>query len=163
MNEGHCLIASGVRYNCPGESVTTALTHSVSFRFALVLLLVHTCVSDLYAAKHTSGTFSPHCDGASFYLSHVDGLLAGEELRLNLRQNFNWSMYRPEQAWVDVYGARCPRLGKCEPATRARIWLEKTNRNDKHVSGKYQVDFGAKHLEGSFRAKYREDKNYICE
>lgn len=147
----------------PPESAMTATTHSVSFRFVLMLLMVNTCVADLFAAKHASGRFSPHCDGASFFLSQVHGLSGDEELRLNLRQNFNWSVYRPEEVWADVYAARCPRNEKCEEATHARIWLEKTNPNDKHVSGKYEVDFGAKHLEGPFRAKYREDKNYICE
>jgi hypothetical protein len=41
--------------------------------------------------------------------------------------------------------------------------LDKGNPNDKRVSGKYEVDFGALHLAGQFVAKYQKDKNWICE
>lgn len=136
--------------------------HSVFLRFALVVLLLQTCPAALSAAD-ASGTFLPRCDGASFLLLKVNGLSRDEELRLNLRQNFDWSIYRPEEVWADVYAARCPHVGKCESATHARIWLEKTTPQAKHVSGKYEVDFGGKHLTGQFRATYRKDKNYICE
>ena len=139
------------------------LTKSVFLRSALVVLTLHTCAANLSAARYALGRFSPHCDGASFYLLKVDGLSGDEELRLNLRQNFDWSMYRPEEVWADVYAARCPHDGECEAATHARIWLEKTTPKDKHVSGKYEVDFGVQHLTGQFRAKYRKDKSYICE
>lgn len=115
------------------------------------------------AATNASGIFSPHCDGASFFLSKLNGLSGDEELRLDLRQNFDWSTFRPEEVWADVYAARCPHVGECESATHARIWLEKTTPQAKHVSGKYEVDFGAEHLTGRFHAKYRRDKNYICE
>jgi hypothetical protein len=141
----------------------TTLTRSVFLKCALVVLMLHMCAANLSAARSASGRFSPHCDGASFYLLDVDGLSGDEELRLNLRQNLDWSMYRPEEVWADVYAARCPHVGDCESATRARIWLEKTTPKDKHVTGKYEVDFGAMHLTGTFHAKYRKDKNYICE
>lgn len=127
--------------------------------FALGVPVLYTNLS----AASASGRFLPHCDGASFLLSKVNGLSKHEKLRLNLRQNFDWSMYRPEEVWVDVYAARCPQVGNCESATHARIWLEKVTPQAKHVSGKYEVDFGPKHLTGQFRAKYRRDKNYICE
>ena len=125
-----------IRYNAPGESAMTTVTQSVFLRFSLVVLMLQTCAANLSAARYASGRFSPHCDGASFYLSNVDGLSGEEEVRLNLRQSFDWSMYRSEEVWAEVYAARCPHIGNCESATHARIWLEKTTPKDKHVSGK---------------------------
>jgi hypothetical protein len=117
----------------------------------------------LWAANGASGWFSPHCDGASFHLSQIDGLSSNQKLNLNLRQTLTWWQYRPQEVWENIYAERCSSEGKCEPATHARIWLDKGNPYDKHVSGKYEVDLGAQHLTGPFHAKYRKDKNWICE
>jgi hypothetical protein len=44
------------------------------------------------------------------------------------------------------------------------MWLDKTGLEDKRVSGKYEMDFGAQHLSGEFMVKYRKAKPmWICE
>jgi hypothetical protein len=132
-------------------------------RLFVFQFLVPTCGAMLWATSGASGWYSPHCDGASFYLSTVDGLASDQKLNLNLRQRHTWWSYRPQEIWEDVYAERCTSEGKCEPATQARIWLDKGSPNDRRVSGKYEVDFGAQHLSGRFVTKYRKGKGWICE
>ena len=79
------------------------------------------------------------------------------------REKQPWSTYRPQETWENVFAERCTPERKCESAARARIWLDKGNPNDKRVSGKYEVDFGALHLAGQFHLRYRKDKKWICE
>jgi hypothetical protein len=130
---------------------------------AVFLLLVGFCSPGALAAN-ASGRFSPHCDGASFYLSKVDGLPIGQTLVLNIRQfNMSWWTYRPQEVWTDVYAARCSPARKCEVASHARVWLNKVGPKDKHASGKYEVEFGGQHLAGEFSVKYHNDKTWICE
>jgi hypothetical protein len=118
----------------------------------------------MLAASNASGRFSPHCDGASFYLSQVDGLSGAQKLILNMSHYaLSWWIYRPQEVWEDVHAARCTSAGQCEAATHARIWLDKGKPDDKRVSGKYEVDFGGQHLEGKFLVKYRKDKTWRCE
>jgi hypothetical protein len=126
-------------------------------------LLLQPCPSTLLAASDASARFSPHCDGASFYLSKVDGLSSEQTLNLNMRHNLSWWIYRPQEVWEDVYAERCTSAGQCEAATRARIWLDKGKPNDKRVSGKYEVEFGGQHLTGKFLVEYRKDKTWRCE
>jgi hypothetical protein len=126
-------------------------------------LLLQVYPSTLLAAQNASGWFSPHCDGASFYLSKVGGLPSGQKLNLNMRHyGLPWWNYRPQEVWEDVSAERCFAARKCEAATRARIWLDKGDAKDKRVSGKYDVDFGGQHLEGKFLVKYRK-QDWICE
>jgi hypothetical protein len=132
-------------------------------QLALVAVLLQACPLTLLAAKAASGRFSPHCDGASFYLSKIDGLPSEQKINLNLRQHFSWWNYRPQEVWEDVYAERCTPLGKCEAASHARIWLDKAGPKDKRVSGKYELDLGGQHLEGNFLLKYRNDKAWLCE
>jgi hypothetical protein len=140
-------------------------THPASLVLQLLFaaVLLHACFSTLWAAKGASGWFSPHCDGASFYLSKVEGLPSKQKINLNLRQHFPWWNYRPQEVWEDVYAERCTSIGKCEAATHARIWLDKAGPKDKHVSGKYEMDFGGEHLAANFLVKYRNDKTWLCE
>jgi len=128
-------------------------------------LLLQVYPSTLLAAKNASGWFTPHCDGASFYLSNVDGLPSEQKLNLNMRHYaLPWWNYRPQEVWEDVHAERCLSARKCEAATHARIWLDKGDPNDKRVSGKYAVEFGGQHLEGRFLVKYRKEKTaWICE
>jgi hypothetical protein len=115
-------------------------------------------------SNDASGRFSPHCDGASFYLTKVDGLSSGQSLVLTMRHsNISWRLYRPQETWENVYAERCASTGRCEAATRARIWLNKVGPKDKRVSGKYEVDFPGQQLAGQFLVKYRRDKTWICE
>jgi hypothetical protein len=117
----------------------------------------------LVAANSASGWFSPPCDGASFFLIKVDGLPAGQKLNMTMRHYApSWRSYRPQELWEDVYAERCSSAAKCAAATHARIWLDKGNVKDKRVSGKYGVDFGGQHLEGTFLVTYRK-QDRICE
>jgi hypothetical protein len=136
---------------------------SARIRLSAFPVVVLACATLLWGANGASGWFSPHCDGASFYLSDVDGLSSGEKLNLNLRQQFPWNAQRPQETWEHVFAERCSPKRKCESAARARIWLDKRNPNDKRASGKYDVEFGALHLAGQFHLKYRKDKKWICE
>ena len=141
----------------------TRLT-SLVVQLVFVAIVLGSCPSTLLAAKDASGSFSPHCDGASFFLSKVDGLPSEQNLILNMRHYaLSWWSYRPQEVWEDVYAERCS-AGKCQNATHARIWLSKGNPSDRRVSGKYEVDFGGQHFLGTFFAKYRKEKaSYICE
>ncbi len=135
----------------------------VAKRFLTVLILLPAYSYPSSAKDVAAGRFSPHCDGASFYLSKVPGL-PGQTLILNIRQYaLSWWQYRPQESWVDAYAERCANREKCEQAVHARIWLNKVGPKDKHASGKYDVDFGREHLNGSFSVKYRYDKGWICE
>jgi hypothetical protein len=139
-------------------------TESVVPQFVLLALVLLPCSTALSASKGASGRFSPHCDGASFYLSNVDGLPPNQRLILNMRHYaLPWWVYRPQEVWEDVYAEICGSRGKCESAKHARIWLDKANPSDRRVSGKYEVDFSSQNLAGQFLTKYRADKHYICE
>jgi hypothetical protein len=130
--------------------------------FIFLAVLFQLYPSTLLATKVASGCFSPHCDGASFFLTKVDGLPAGQKLNMNMRHyDLSWWVYRPQEIWEDVSAERCVSVGKCEAATHARIWLDKVGPNDKRVSGKYDVEFGGEHLEGTFVLKYRK-QHWIC-
>lgn len=138
----------------------------VSFLLQLVFLVVllQAYPSTLFAAKNAAGWFSPHCDGASFYLSKVDGIPSEQKLNMNMRYSLPWWNYRPQEVWEDVYAERCISAEKCDVATHARIWLDKGNPNDKRISGRYEVDFGGQHLAGQFLVKYRKEKTlWLCE
>ena len=95
---------------------------SARIRLSLFPVVVLACATLLWGANGASGWFSPHCDGASFYLSDVDGLSSGEKLNLNLRQQFTWSTHRPQETWENVFAERCTPERKCESAAHARIW-----------------------------------------
>ncbi len=142
-----------------------ARTESVVLRFVLLTLVLLPCSTALSASKTASGEFSPHCDGASFYLSNVDGLSPKQKLILKMyHYALPWWVYRPQKVWEDVDGEICGSRGKCESVTHARIWLDKGNASDSHVSGKYEVEFNSKHLAGQFFTKYlEEDERYRCE
>ena len=60
-----------------------------------------------------------------------------------------------------MYAEGCLSAGKGETATSARIWLDKYEPGDKRTSGKYGVNFGGEHLEGTFHLKYRKQV-WIC-
>lgn len=127
-------------------------------------LLLQVCPSTLLAVRNGSGWFSPHCDGASFYLSKVDGLPSGQKLNLNMRHYaLSWWNYRRQEVWEDVYAERYFSAGKYEVAIHARIWLDKGDAKDKRVSVKYDVDFGGQHLEGKFLVKYRSKNGFVNE
>ena len=129
----------------------------------LLAALLQVDPSMLLSAQNASGWFSPHCDGASFYLSKVDGLPSGQKLNLTMRHfALSWWNYRPQNVWEDVNAERCFFAGKCEAATHARNWLDEGDAKDKRVSGKYDVNFGGQHLEGNFVVKYRK-QDWICE
>jgi len=134
-------------------------------QLVFVAIVVQACPSTLLAAQDASGWFSPHCDGASFYLSKVNGLSSEQELILNMRHYaLSWWSYRPQEVWEDVHAEQCISAGKCQAATHARIWLSKGNPSDKRVSGEYEADFGGQHLSGKFLVKYRKEKTAsICE
>ena len=143
----------------------------------LMLLIAGRCIPQAGTTETTtgvappttssaSGWFTPHCDGAAFHLARVDGLSSDDILNLTLRQEqpLTWWVYRPEEAWTWLYAERCTPSGQCEEATRARIWLNKCAPDAKRVSGKYGVDFGERHLAGTFRVKYRKEKQlWTCE
>jgi hypothetical protein len=138
---------------------------TVLLKLGFLALVLQCCSLTLLAAKAASGWFSPHCDGASFYLSKVDGLPAGQKLILTVRQYaLSWWNCSPREVWEDVSAERCFSGGKCELAAHARIWLDKGNPTDKRVSGKYDANFAGQHLEGSFLVKYRkENAAWLCE
>jgi hypothetical protein len=148
----------------PARRPITRLTRALA-QLVFLALALQSFPSISLAAKAASGWFSPHCDGASFYLSKINGLPSEWQLILNTRHfALPWWNYRPQEVWEDVFAKRCFSAGKCEAATHARIWLDKGKPNDKHVSGKYDVDFGGQHLEGKFLVKYRKEKTlWLCE
>jgi hypothetical protein len=122
-------------------------------------LLFQTYQSTLSAAQNATGWFSPQCDGASLYLSKVNGLPPGQKLNLMMIHNgLSWEIRRLHEGdfWEDVYAERCFSAGKCEAATHAKIWLDKGKAKDKHVSGRYDVYIGGQHFEGQFLLKYRK-------
>jgi hypothetical protein len=131
-------------------------------RCLCLAILLELYPSILLGTKEASGWFSPHCDGASFFLVNVDGLPRKQKLNMTMRHYaLPWEAYRPQETWEDVHAERCLSAGKCENATSARIWLDKCEPSDKRISGKYDVNFGEEHLEGTFHLKYRKQE-WIC-
>jgi len=147
------------------ERRLNARPKAVLLQLVFLALVLQSYSSALLAAKVASGRFSPHSDGASFYLSKVDGLAPGQKLIMTIRHfALPWSSYRPQEIWEDASTEQCSPDGKCESATNARVWLDKGKPNDKHVSGRYDVNFGGQHLEGGFLVKYRKEKPlWLCE
>jgi len=131
--------------------------------FLLTLLFLLHDTTSVASDKVTHGWFEPHCDGASFYLSKVEGLSVKQMLILNLRQHLPWWDYQPDETWKDVYAEQCSPDQKCKEAAHARLWLDNVGANHKRISGKYEVDFQGKHLEGKFLLKYRKSKPlWVC-
>ena len=91
-------------------------------------LLLQVYPSTLLAAKNASGWFTPHCDGASFYLSNVDGLPSEQKLNLNMRHYaLPWWNYRPQEVGKtcmrnDVY----PQENVKRPPTQESGWIKGT-------------------------------------
>ena len=121
-------------------------------------LLFQTVLSTLSAAQNATGWFSPLCDGASFYLTKVNGLPPGQRLNLRIPQNgLSWENRGDlREVWEEVHAERCFSAANCEAATHARVWLDKGKARDKRVSGRYDIYFGEEHLEGRFLLKYRK-------
>lgn len=131
-------------------------------RFLLLVVALELYPLCLSATNEASGWFSPHCDGAFFSLVNVDGLPKAQKLNMTMRHYaLSWQAYRPQETWENVYAERCSPSGKCETATSARIWLDKCEPNDKHISGKNKVTFGEEHLQGRLHLKYRKQES-VC-
>jgi hypothetical protein len=139
---------------------TDALKTVITLLFVLQL-----CPSVMLAAKPASGRYTPHCQGAFFFLTKVDGLGSQQTLNLySFARGLSFTWQAAQEAWEDVTAERCTASGSCEQATRAKIWLDRSNPSDKQVSGKYDVTFQGQHLEGKFRVKYLKEKGaWICE
>lgn len=114
------------------------------------------------AAKTATGHFTYVCRRAAFFLTKVDGLDPKEKLTLSLSHYGPVGWETAQEDWEDVAAERCGTDGKCERAIQAKIWLNKSNPDDKRVSGKYDVNFQGQHVEGTFVVKYRKIET-VCE
>jgi hypothetical protein len=84
---------------------------STHFHFFALLLQLYP--SALLAANKATGWFSPHCDGASFFLVNVEGLPREQKLNMTMRHYaLSWEAYRPQETWEPVHAERCFSDGK---------------------------------------------------
>jgi hypothetical protein len=112
-----------------------------------------------YVSVNAAGGWSKtDCAGIIFHLFKVSGLGVDEQLILRLYPNTGTMpgvAGIQEGRWWDVQAERCTRDGKCEKVDSARLWLDRWS---KRVSAKYEIEFGGKHLTGTFDVKNRRPK-----
>jgi hypothetical protein len=138
---------------------------TVHLRLFLIALMVQASLSVALAADAT-GWVEEDCTSSTFHLTKIDGISIPWEiiLRLKCGSYIPLALCLTGTDWWEVQGMRCSADGKCEDATKARIWLDKEKGKIKHVSGKYVGDFNGQHLEGQFVVNYRKHKQpLICE
>jgi hypothetical protein len=132
-------------------------------RFVLMAVLLLLSSSAFFAAGDRDW-FETDCDGATFHFRTLDATSGGQKFvfRLSLG-NLHFIPELMGGNWLDAKGKRCSADGKCEEASQARIWLNRT-KGYKHISGRYELDLGGQHIQGQFAAKYRKHKPMlICE
>ncbi len=131
----------------------------VHIRFLLIALTFQVGHS-ISSAQQAKGWFEEDCRGASFHIGRIAGLSGDQEPSLWMERKFPLSGYL-EGWWPALV---CFGPGKCDDGIQAKIWFKEEKKSLKRLFGKYTVDFGGQHLEGSFRAKYRNNKDPgICE
>ncbi len=125
----------------------------------LIVVMLHVGHS-VSLAQDAKGWFVEDCRGAFFHVGRIAGLPGDQEPFLWMERKFPLSEYL-EGWWPALV---CFGPGKCDDGVQAKIWFKEEKKNLKRLSGRYAVDFGDRHLEGSFKVKYRNNKNPgICE
>ena len=130
----------------------------------LSALLLH--VNPLLAAPgHDTGYFEWVCTGVAFVVTNIHDV-PGHQIFLSLEavSQIDPRTLPPGGVWMSVRGMLCTSETKCERAGKAELRLDEFSKNHKQVSGKYRLDVGSQHLEGSFVLKYElhHVKPYVC-
>jgi hypothetical protein len=136
---------------------------------SLIALFLPALSSSAYAANAT-GYFEVCCNGVGVFLAKIDGApgklvlvsyvdsIAGTMGGNNLRQG-SWSD-------VSVFPNGC--FPKCESVAHGKIWIDEWKTPDaghgppKRISGKYEIHFNGKRLEGRFMAKRHHSQRLLC-
>ena len=139
-------------------------TRPILIPFLFVSLLLHG--NPLLAVpENDTGYFQWVCNGAEFAVTKIQDL-PGHQIFLNLEAvgRIDPRELPPGGGWMSVHGMLCTSKTKCETAGKAELRLDEFSKNHKQVSGKYRLDVGSQHLEGSFLLKFQihHDKAYIC-
>jgi len=153
--------------------------HKTRRRFCLKLFVALLSVLSLPLFgenANSTGRFEVYCDGVGFFLKNVGGAPVPGNLVL-----FSHFGYPPgtmggrligQGMWRDVvvYRGGCIPDGKCESIARGRVWIDMPDEPSeemappKIISGKYEIELDAKHIEGRFALKqhHRKQPLRIC-
>lgn len=139
-------------------------TRPILIPFLLVALLLHG--NPLLAVpEHDTGYFQWVCNGAQFAVTKMRDF-PSHQVFLNLEAVGPIDPRELSQGsgWISVSDVLCTSKTKCESATQAKLQLDEFGKNHKQISGKYSLDVGSQHLEGSFVLKFQihHDKAYVC-
>jgi hypothetical protein len=137
-------------------------TRPICASFLFVALLLHG--NPLLAAPdHDTGWFQWICDGAEFNITNIH-YLPGHQIIFRLPSVHPIEPRELPTGTVVWMGKLCTSDTKCEDASKAELRLDEFSKNRKQVSGKYSLDVGSQHLEGSFVLKYQihHVKAYVC-
>ena len=131
--------------------------------FLLVVLLLHG--NPLLAApNHDTGWFQWVCDGAEFKIANIHHL-PGHQIIFRLPGTAPIDPRELPPGMVASIGKLCTSDTQCENTSKAEFWLDEFSKNHKQVSGRYKLDVGSQHLEGTFVLKFKlhHMQPYICE
>jgi hypothetical protein len=135
----------------------------IQVRFVLIALLFQASSASAFAADG-EGYFQEDCSGTTIHITKIDDAHHGQQLIFRLSSSLPIRLYMTEAHVWNAEAKRCSADGKCEEASHARVWVNEEKGKNKHISGKYEVDFSGQHLEGPFVVKYRKYKPLpICE
>jgi hypothetical protein len=141
---------------------------AVYLRFLLLVLISQYSPSSISAVADAKGWVEEDCSDATFHITKNITTSPGQQLVLRLNTgNIPLGAFlqgSQRDASLVVQAKECPRVGSCEEATQAKIWLNAMTGSMKRISGRYAVDFGDRHLRSQFVVKYRKHKPVpICE
>jgi hypothetical protein len=134
-------------------------------RLILIVLFVPLLLPQASAATAT-GHFEVYCDGVGIFLAKIDG--APGKLVLFSGMSFPPGTFGGRSfgqgKWSDIYVLRdgCVPDGKCESIADGRVWIDAPSPQDtppRHISGKYEINFNGKLIEGNFLARRRHRKS----
>ena len=123
----------------PRDATPARTPRTALLALVFSVLLVQICPLKLVAANRASGWFSPHCDGASFFLTKVDSLPAGQKPNMAMP-------LRPPLVELPPAGGLGRRLcgtvllsSKMRASRARKNLVDEGDAKDKRVSGKYDV------------------------
>jgi hypothetical protein len=126
--------------------------------FLSLIVLFFPALPALGSAPSVTGHFEVYCDGVGLFLAKIDGAPASGKLVLffPLGNTFGGE-YVGQGRWsdVDIFSDGCLPDGKCESIAHGRVWIDALDTRPKHISGKYEIKWKGKLLDGTFVAKRR--------
>ncbi len=138
-------------------------TRPILIPFLLVAVLLHG--NPLLAAPgHDTGWFQWVCTGEEFKITKIPHM-PGHQIIFFLTIGSPIDPKNLLPGMVASVGKLCTSDTQCENTSKAEFWLDEFSKNHEQVLGKYKLDVGSQHLEGTFVLKFKlhHEQPYICE